>query len=241
MAMEAQEFKIGQAGYEESKKSTLIWAVATIVIVMIGLGYYTYDPRNGADAMWIGFLVFLTLLYAFLVYRIIKKLKAAYDNYTIIIDDLAITCKQKNLLPRSIQLSDITAIIKSTNGIFTIKGKSNAPGDTVIISKLIDNREQLELLLDGIMPITVNTQPTFKEKYGRWISVVILIPLLGVYLTDNKIVVSICTAFSVVLYVVAFFNVLKNKEGISRPKRRLAYIAWLLLLVLAISYFKLIA
>jgi len=239
--MEAQKFKIGQAGYEESKKSTLIWSIATIAIVMIALGYYTYDPRNGADATWIGFLVVLTLVYVFLVYRILKKLKAAYDNYAITIDEFAINCEQKNLLPRSIQLSDITAIIKSTNGAFTIKGKSNAPADTIIISKLVDDRERLELLLDNIKPITVNTQPTLREKYGRWISVVVIIPLLGVYLIDNKIIVSICAAISVVLYVAAFFNLLKNREGISRPKRRLAYIAWLLLLVLAISYFKLIA
>lgn len=239
--MEAQKFKIGQAGYEESKKSTLIWSVATIVIVIIGLGYYTYEPRNGADAMWIGFLVVLTLVYVFLVYRILKKLKAAYDNYAITIDELMITREQKNLLPRSIPLADITTIIKSTNGAFTIKGKSNAPADIIIISKLVDDREQLELLLDEIMPITINTQPTLKEKYGRWVSIVILIPLIGVYLTDNKVVVSICAAFSVVLYVAAFFNILKNKEGISRPKRRLAYIVWLLLLVLTISYFKLIA
>ncbi|WP_121810870.1 hypothetical protein [Mucilaginibacter kameinonensis] len=217
--MEAQKFKIGQAGYEESKKNTLIWSIATIVIVIMGLGYYTYEPRNGADTTWIGFLVFLTLVYMFLVYRILKKLKVAYDSYIITIDDLAITSERKNLLPRSIPLADITAIIKSTNGAFTIKGKSNAPADIIIISKLVDDREQLELLLDDIMPITINTQPTFKEKYGRWVSIVILIPLIGVYLTDNKVVVSICAAFSVVLYVAAFFNVLKNKEGVSRAQK----------------------
>ncbi|QEM09302.1 hypothetical protein [Mucilaginibacter rubeus] len=239
--MEAQKFKIGQAGYEASKKNTVIWAITAIVIVIIAFGYYTYEPRNGADAMWVGLLVFLILLYGFLVFRILKKLKAAYDSYVITIDELTITREQKNLLPRSILLSDITAIIKSTNGAFTIKGKTNDPANTIIISKLIDDREALALVLEGIKPITVNTRPTFKEKYGRWVSIAILLPLLGVYLIDNKIVVSICAGFSVVLYTVAFFKVLKNKDGMSKPKKSLINIVWLLLLVLAISYFKLIA
>src|SRR4051812_37167870 len=102
--MEAQRFRISQAGYAAIKKRTLIWSLITIVVVTIALGYYTYEPRNGADAMWISFLVFLILLYAFIIYRTLKRLKAAYDSYTITIDELMILREQKNLIPRSIQL-----------------------------------------------------------------------------------------------------------------------------------------
>ncbi|MFC0512698.1 hypothetical protein ACFFGT_00745 [Mucilaginibacter angelicae] len=239
--MEAQIFKISQTGYAEIKKRTLIWSVIIIVVVIIALGYYTYEPRNGADAMWISFLVFLILLYAFIIYRSLKRLKAVYNSYTITIDELMIIREQKNLIPRSIQLSDITAIIKSTNGNFTVKGTSNAPADTIIISKLIENPEQLEPLLAGIKPITVNTRPTFKERYSSLISIAVIVPVLGVYLVDNKIVVSICAAISVALYVVAFFAVLKNKSGFTKQKSRLWYIVLLLLFLLTISYFKLIA
>jgi Ca2+/H+ antiporter len=239
--METQRFRISQAGYTEAKKRSLIWSVIVVLVVIIAFGYCTYEPRDGADAIWIGFQIFMILLYVLLVYRTLKRHKAIYGSYAITIDELMITREQKNLMPRSIQLSDITAITKSINGSFTIKGKSNAPADTIVISKLIEDSKHLELLLAGIKSINVNINPTFKEKYGRMISIVAIIPLLGVYLFNNKIVVSICAAIAVVLYVAAFFDVLKNKGGIIKPQRRLWYIVWLLLLVLTISYFKLIA
>ncbi|WP_162996477.1 hypothetical protein [Mucilaginibacter celer] len=240
--MEPLQFKLDPLQYPALQKKMLIRSVSLVTILLIALSVYTMRDANNNDVtFWVGYLIFMILLYSFLMSRAFKKRRKIYESYSITIGEQGITRKQDKWADLYIPLTEITAIEKKTNGNFVIKGISNDPLKKINIIKQIEDYERLEEVLANIKPITLNVKTLWWEKYSFLLSLIIVIPLLGVYVVDNKIVVGISAAISVATLVYIFFNILKYRNSVKSLKRSLWTIPLIIISVLVVAYFKLIA
>lgn len=198
------------------------------------------DYKNGGGtAVW--FMLGLALFYVYLVFRIAKKRKKLYESFVLVIDDISITRKQDGFKDVRISISEVSIIEKNASNRLTIRGKSNVPFERILIPSQIDDYGRVEEILAGIKPITVNAKPNYLEKYGLLIIILLAAPILGVYLVDNKIVVSVCAVLAVTLLVYNIFYMLRYKNAVKNWKRALWIYPLIIISILVVAYFKLIA
>lgn len=95
--------------------------------------------------------------------------------------------------------------------------------------------------LPVLSPLNINAKPNYLEKYGLLILVILVAPILGVYVIDNKVVVSICAVLAVTLLLYNIFYMLKYKNAVKSWKRALWIYPLIVISILVAAYFKLIA
>lgn len=239
--MEPLKFKLDPLQYPALQKKMLIRSVALVAFLLAVISVYTMKDANHEDLIfWIGNLIFILFLYAWMVWRGIKKRKAIYDSYSINIDEQGITRVQYKWTDLLIPLSEITAIKKKTDGKFVIKGISNDPLKKIHIPAQIENYHKLEEVLAAIKPITTDVKTAWWERYTFLLSLLIALPVMGVYFVDNKIAVGVCAAISLTTFVYCFFNIMKYR-GFANVKRSLWVIGLVIISVLIVTYTKLVA
>jgi hypothetical protein len=242
--MEPLQFKLDPLQYPALQKRiiTRLASLAAVLLVLI-----SFLMLKGKDLvqieliLWAAYMVFLIVLYSFAMFRSLKKSKKVYESYMIIINEQGVKRIQDNLNDLYIPIDQITAIEKKTNGKFIIKGISNNPFEKISIPKQIENYQKVEELLTSIKPITLNVKTSLYEKYGLLVSIAIAMPLLGVYVLDNKIAISVCAAVSVTGLIYSFFSILKYRIAVKGLNRGVWTLLIVLISVIIATYFKLIA
>lgn len=191
--MEPLQFKLDPLQYPALQKKMVIRLVAIVSALLAAVSVYVLQDATKSDwVFWIVYVVFMILLSAFSMFRSLKKRKKVYDSYMITVDEHGIKRVQDKLNDLYIRFVEVTAIEKKTNNNFRVKGISNNPFEQISIPKQIEDYQTLENALVNIKPITYNTKPSWWENYGYVLSIAITIPLIGVYVIDNKIAVSVC-------------------------------------------------
>jgi hypothetical protein len=140
-----------------------------------------------------------------------------------------------------ILISEVSIIEKNASNRLTIRGISNVPFERIVIPSQVGDYDRVEETLAGIKSLTINTKPNYLEKYGLLIIIILVAPIVGVYVVDNKIVVGICAVIAVTLFVYNIFYMLKYKNAIKSWKRALWIYPLIVISILVVAYFKLIA
>lgn len=219
-------FKIKENGFNEFKKDlykrTGIFSVF-MLIVLILLSF-----QGGGREDLIVFLLMLPTVGIALgigFFLGINRQKKIFESYTLTINDQEIIREQLNTPTISIPFADIKSIDKNSKG-FSIR--SMASKNIIKIPTQIDNMRQLEGILSEIQPIGDTVEKTFVEKNTNLISIVSLVSIMAVYISNNKLVVGICGVFVILLLGYSFYEFQTNKNIDSKTKNT----SWIILLVL---------
>lgn len=240
--MEPLQFKLDPLQYPALQKRIITRSASLVAVLLIVISVYMLQDITQSDLIiWVIYIVFMIGLFAFSIFRSLKKRKKLYESYMVIIGEQGIKRVQDKLNDLYIPVDQITAIEKKTNDVFIIKGISNNPFEKISIPKQIGNYQKVEELLTAIKPITLNVKTGLYEKYGLLVSIAIAMPLLGVYVLDNKIAISVCAAVSVTGLIYSFFSILKYRIAVKGLNRGVWTLLFVLISVIIATYFKLIA
>jgi hypothetical protein len=174
---------------------------------------------------------------SFGIYKGINRQKLLFESYKLSISEDGITREQSNTPTISIPYSDINSIIKDDKGNFLIKGRTVL--ETIEVSYLIDNHEQLEKSLSQIRQIETTNKPSFDQKYRMPFVLLTLACMTTVYVSTNKIFVGICGAAVSGLLIWSFIQIQRNKNIDKKTKRGSYFTILVLLSIIATMIIKL--
>jgi hypothetical protein len=186
-----EQFRLRPEGFKELRKKNLwrniiIMVLAAIVWVLIYLiNLKDLGVAVDIDTAYLSIFipVFIALI-GFRIYSVLSKQKAMFDSYVLTFSDNLITREQANTPVLSLHSFEIKEIIKDKGGHFWIKAN-----DIIIVPVQIERYEEVEALLNKIVPVT--TKMSFKYKYRIVISIVSLALMFCVYTADNKLIIGI--------------------------------------------------
>lgn len=238
--METRIFRLNPESYPALRKRIIIRTTLLVLIIWGGVSFMLLKDGD-QDSTGIWFVAGMALFYGYLIFKTSKKRRKIYESYTLIIDEWNITRKQDGLKDMQIPLSEITTIEKNAENRFVIRGKSKAPLERILIPRQIEDYDRIEEILAGFKSITVNLKPNYLEKYRMLITLILVAPVLGVYVMDNKIIVSVCAVLAVTMLVYSMFYMLKYKNTVKSWNRTLWFMPLIIISILVVVYFKLIS
>lgn len=224
------QFRIRDNGFAEIKKKLMLRtfivmaaALTTgIVISILNDGHRNVLP------------VVIPLMAAFMGYRMYKAMKRTqgiFASYRLTVESDVVSREQSNLKPLTISRIEIKEIAKNKDGCIVIKGLTAT--DIIYVPAQIDNGLQLESLLHTMHPLTVKTQPSFAQRYFSLLLLAMLASMLGVFISMNKIIVSLCGSLLVAALAWAMYEIQRGKNYDQRIKRSSW---WMLVMLLAVIY-----
>ncbi len=169
----------------------------------------------------------------FSIWNGMKRQRALFESFKLIIDDEKITRERLNTPVIVIFRKDVQRIIKTSSGTFCIEGDSKL--NAIAIPSQIDNYELLEKTLNEIKPVTVNTKKTFLERMFIPILLIVALLFFGHFYMTDKIVSIVCGILLVLLFGISFYINVTNKNIDTRTKR----VSYFSLFIVALVIFNL--
>jgi hypothetical protein len=167
------------------------------------------------------------------IYRSLNRQKAIFDTYVLTFSDNLITREQANTPVLSLHSFEIKEIIKDKNGHFWIKAN-----DIIIVPVQIERYEEVEVLLNKIVPIT--TKISFKYKYRIVIAIVSLALMFCVYTATNKLIIGISGPLLSGILIWNLIDRWKLRNSLDKSTQRSFFIYVIILIVtIAITVMKL--
>ncbi|SEW35607.1 hypothetical protein SAMN05428988_4361 [Chitinophaga sp. YR573] len=234
-----EQFRLRPEGFKEIRNKTLFrYIIAMGLAAIIGASIYLIGFKDmGAADIDTDFLsifipVFVVLM-GFRIYRILSRQKALFDTYVLTFSDNLITREQANTPVLSLHSFEIKEIIKDKVGHFWIKAN-----DVIIVPVQIERYEEVEVLLNKIVPVT--TKMSFKYKYRNVISIVSLALMFCVYLTTNKLIIGISGPLLAGILIWNLIDRWKLRNSLDKSTQRSFFIQVIVLIVaIAITVMKL--
>jgi len=185
-----EQFRLRQEGLKEFKRKNL-WKFIIIVVLTLVIGVLSIVLKVEYKSIEINMSMIpvtipvLIAVIGWAIYRGVSQQKALFNSYVLTFSDKLITREQANTSTLSLHYFEINEIIKDKNGHFWIKAN-----DIIIVPAKIERYEEVEALLNKIVPVTTKT--SFKYKYRIVISIITIVLMLCFYGTDDKIIAGIC-------------------------------------------------
>jgi hypothetical protein len=209
-----QQYKIKPNGFAEVRKKMLMRVIPTMAIAAIGgivIAQVNSGGKTGDTNILPFFIPTIIVVMAFSIFRSVNRQKKLFATYTLTIDDNVITRQMHNTPEITIYFHEVKEIIKSMEGGFTIKGSD--PSDIIIIPVQVENYEELEALLNQVKPvITPPASLSVIQKLRPILSLAAAGAMVAVFVSDNKIVVSIAGILGLCLLGWTFFYLSKSKN-----------------------------
>lgn len=180
-----QIFKLRKDEYYKTRQqlfSTFIGFIVFFIVIMWGVFYFTNTKIPTHPHWYNSYLIFLFIFPIFLQFwGQVNRAKISNKRYQVTFDNHAITLTQLGIWNefivrlilfkprytnsiRRIPYKEITAIEKSRNGSFVIKGQQNSYPNTLIISPHIEQAKNLEITLSEIKTISKYPTPSDTSK-----------------------------------------------------------------------------
>lgn len=232
-------FKIKESGFEEIKKQLLIKSLPILLIAMsFGFAIVFINTKEKEDLFTIlPFMIpFLILSMGYGISKGLKRQKIIFQTFKLTFSENNIVREQENTPIITIPFADIQSIIKDKKGGYAIKGKTVV--ETILVPAQIDDKENLEIVLNQIKPIEQLTQPSFDEKYRIPMLLLMLISMATVYVSFNKILVGICCVVVCTLLIRSSIQILKSKNIDNKTKRGAYYSLVVLASVIGVTILK---
>jgi len=218
----------------------LKWLIpmGVVILAIVVIGQKVSSRKDDADMYVLPITICIfTVFVGFSFYRLLAKQKKLFESYLLTIDDFMITRQQFNTPEISMSFNEVEEISKTKNGGFIIKGKYK--GELIIVPKFMDRYEELEKMLINIKPISESNAALNKLKYQSLISIAALPFMLGVLLSDNKIIVVVCGTLAVAISIWRFIRIQQSKN-VDKGAKIKSYSSFILVaFVIIMMYFKL--
>ena len=235
-----EQFKIRKDGFKEIRKAILIKSIPILLLATFGgLAISNFNTnRQQSDDNVFPFVIPLVLgALVFGLYRGVNRQKEIFESYILTLDNVGITREQHNTPTVTISNEDLSAIIKNSDGSFTIKGNSSV--NVIGIPSQIDNYEQLEMLLTKKRQISIKYNEPFFQKFSGLLSILTIGLMAAVYISKDKIIVGVSGSVLLAVLGFSFFEIQRSKNFDSKTKKG----TWWLILVTAsivcVMYYKL--
>ncbi|WP_276372709.1 hypothetical protein [Chryseolinea sp. H1M3-3] len=191
------------------------------------------DPANVGSSPYM--IVLFGGIFAFSIRNAVKRQKALFESFKLVIDDEKITRERLNTPVMVIYRKDVQRITKRSSGTFCIEGDSKL--NAIGVPSQVDNYEQLEKALNAIKPIIVHTKKSFVEQMV--FPIVLIVPGLFVghfYITNN--IFSIACGILLVLILVSSFYISVTNKNIDSRTKGVAYFSLFIVALIIFSLFK---
>lgn len=215
-----EQYKIKAEGFGEIRKQIIIRTIPMgLIALAVGIGISVYNS-DGQDNQVSVLPIVIPICLGALAFGISKGLnrqKLLFESYKLSISNDEIIREQTNTPTIRIPYSDINSIIKDDKGNFSIKG--NKALDIIGVPSQIENYEQLEKLLNQILPIETKNQVSSNQKY-QILSVLLTLGFMAtIYISTNKFFVGISGTLLSGILIWSFIQVQRNKNIDNKTKR----------------------
>lgn len=236
-----EQFKIRQDGFKEIRKMMLIKAIPISLLAVSGglvISHFTTNEQQSNENVFSFVIPMVLGALAFGLYRGINRQKEIFDSYRLMIDNNGITREQHNTPTITISNTDVSEIIKNSNGSFTIKGNSFV--NVIGVPSQIDNYEKLEKSLAEIRQISTKNSEPFLQKFRGILSSILTIGLMAsVYISKDKIIVGVSGTVLLTVLGYSFFEVQKSKNIDSKTKKGMWWLIIVIASIMVGMYYKL--
>lgn len=236
-----KQFKNKKEGFMTLRNKILLLSIPlTLVTCIFTYIILDFGPAGNNASNISGFPLTIIVIIGIIAYSIFKsnkRQKLIFDSYTLTIDDESVTREQYNTQTIRFLITDIRKIIKTNKGAFVIQG--NKPTDYIVISAHIEDKLELEKLLEKICEFTVSTSKPIMAYTMFPLTIVVLGLMAIVYISNNKILVGISGPLLVAFMLWSFVSIQKNKNFDKKTKRSSYLVFILILSVIGITIFKL--
>jgi hypothetical protein len=237
-----EQFKNNPEKFKEPRKAILFKTLPLSLIAGAGgiaISTFNSNPQQTDITSWLFVIPLILGSMSFGLYLSLKKQKELFESYVLTIDDMSITRTQNNTPTIRIPKSEISEIIKNSNGSFSVKGNSLL--NMIGIPAQINNYERLEHIISEIKELSIKTSEPFLQKFQWRISILTIGLMAAVYISGNKLTVG--TSGTILLIILGYsFFVLQKSKNIDRNTKKTA---WIVLLVttsiIGVMYYKLTA
>lgn len=146
---------------ELGKKTNRMVLQFLLIMVPVGVAIVVHESDDLRSAMP-PFII--TLVLNFIIFKnALKKQQDVLSSFTLIIDTDTLTREQRSLPTISINKSEITSIVKTVEGAFSINTKNKS--DMIAVPYIVSGASELEKQLELIMPITLLERPPLLQRY----------------------------------------------------------------------------
>lgn len=159
-----------------------------------------------------------------------KSLKSKFELYELKITDEEVTVSNSFTQGLTILIEDISEIKENHDGSFTIMGKSKH--HLIPILTQVENKERLKEELNQITPIVVKTHKTFWEKNLIPLSLLIVIPIVLSFTTENKLILVISSCVTTIGLIWSFVMIQKGNVFPPETKKKSF---WVLIVIIAVA------
>jgi hypothetical protein len=217
-------FKYDPARFSELRKIILKGSIP-VMLAAIAVGFYvgfSIRQSQNSSVNVLPVAIPISVLLALLAGRIgltraVKRQRVLFESYRVTIDESAIIREQFNTPTIRIMKSDITLIAKNANKSLTIKGRNNR--EVIGIGAQIEDYDELEKILRQIKPFSDPSQKALLEKYRSLLGIVTIILFAAVFLSQDKLMVTLCGILLLGLLGWSFIEVLRSTHFDARTKR----------------------
>jgi hypothetical protein len=236
-----QQFKIRQDGFKEIRKAILIKSIPISLLAAFGglaIGHFnTNGQQSEVNVIPFAILIVLGAL-VFGLYRGVNRQKEIFDSYRLTLDNDSIKREQHNTPTISISNSDVSEIIKNSNGSFTIKGNSSV--NLIGVPSQIDDYEKLEKSLAAIRQISTKSSVPFLQKLRGLLPILTIGLMAVVYISKVKIIVGASGTVLLVVLGYSFFEVQRSKNVDIKTKKGMWWLILVTASIVVVMYYKLL-
>jgi hypothetical protein len=196
-----------------------------LLIVLIMISYFTETRGTDSFKQDVCFLVIICAIsFCVSYYTATKRQRRSFDSYQLAIGHDYIIRKQSDFSDMTLYFNEIVSISEYKGGLII---KAREPDKVLIVSRHIEDYESVKTHLSSLCPILPFSYKGLFTQYPFLLSIIMVIGMVGVYITDNKIVV--CISGGVVLLIMGwmYYKTKTNKYLDSYSKKSL----WLYLLL----------
>ena len=235
------QYKNTPAGFATVKKRILTRSIPLVLIsAVVGLSITFFSEKNQPDLLtWLIIILFIAAIMTYAIIKSIKTQKEAYNSYSLIFGNDFLSRQQNNLKSITLFFNEITQITENKFGDLIVKGQKS--DHLIVISAFIEDHDEIKSALQALQPISEQNTKNIFQKYPLIAAVLPLGCMAAVYLSNNKIVVSVCGFIFIVFMLWSFFKLRSSTQIPDNVKRK----AWIALLVvasvIAIIYYKVLA
>jgi hypothetical protein len=235
-----EQFKIRPDGFKEIRKAILIKTIPILILASFGglaISYFNTNEQHSNVNIFPFVIPIVLGAITYGLYLGINRQKEIFESYILTVDNNGITRDQNNTPTITISNTDVSEIIKNSNGILTIKG--NSAVNVIAVPSQIDDHEKLEKLLSDIRQISTKTSQPFLQKFRVLLSILTIGLMAAVYLSKDKIIVGITGTVLLAVLGYSFFEVQKSKNIDDKTKKGIWWLIPVAASIIAVMYFKL--
>jgi hypothetical protein len=231
-------YKNNPEGFKEIRTKMLFVFIPLFLIILVGGSWAGFvDINNISASSFVPAMLFL-VVFAVSLTRSLARHQKMFKSYLLIIGDDVIEREQAMTPTMSLKKSEIKEIVKCKNGNILIKGQKRQ--DVIIVSSHIANREALESDLRTLMEVKEQTGKSILEKMALLIAPVLLGLMAAIVISTNKYLVLISALAVTVTFGWTIYEIQTNKNIDDKTRRSSWMIAILILVIIVITYSKVV-